>query len=106
MKLFLILFLTLFLAGCRSLQPQHSPALNSTYPGKGTIVILDQDSSFITLNQQAIPGLMSAMLMTYHLTPVSLGIGFHEGENVRFTLQTDPLLRSMNITSLAHSETT
>jgi len=103
MRLLLLLPLLFFVACSSEVPsplPHQFPALNSTYRGQGIITIPNSNSSFITLNQHVIPGLMSAMIMTYRVTPASLADGFNEGDNVTFTLKTDPELRSINITAL------
>jgi protein SCO1/2 len=50
------------------------------YPVRGTVVSTDAPTGSLTLKHQAVPGLMSAMTMTYHLVDPSALSELHPGD--------------------------
>ncbi len=54
--------------------------------GTGTITAIDAPSGVVTLNHDAIPGLMDAMEMQFEAKPSTLLEGLKIGDKVTFTL--------------------
>ena len=78
------------LTGCH-----HNPSLSAAsstkqYPIRGTIVRVDSQDGQITLQHDAIPGLMEAMTMQYPVTDRSALSELHPGDKIIATLLADP----------------
>ena len=77
-------------SGCR--RTANSPTANSAsqqYPIRGTVVATDPATSEVTLNHDAIPGLMDAMTMSYRLEDPSTLSELHPGDLITATLLVD-----------------
>ena len=77
------------LTGCHS---ASAPTASSTkqYPIRGTVVRVDSQDGQITLQHDAIPGLMEAMTMQYPVTDRSALSELHPGDKIIATLLADP----------------
>ncbi len=80
------LFLTLFavlLSGCRQTTPSATPVSNfqqKTFTVRGKIV--STDATHVTLDHEAVPGFMDAMVMTYKLKDPSIVGELHPGDRI------------------------
>ncbi len=83
-----LLSLSLFAAGCRKSGPA-APATQKSFPVKGRIVATDPATGEVTLDHEAIPGYMEAMIMPYKLAqPDTIG-EFHPGDRIAAHLVLD-----------------
>jgi protein SCO1/2 len=82
----LSLFLTLPIAGCR--QSSNSPARTAAsikqFPIRGKVV--STDATHVTLDHEAIPGFMEAMIMPYKLKDPSIVGELHPGDRITATI--------------------
>jgi len=69
-------------AGCRRSEQDASKGRRKTYPLSGVVVGTDYPKGEIVLNQEAIPGLMGAMQMTYPLPTPGILSELHPGDKV------------------------
>ena len=69
-------------AGCRHGEQDASKANRKNYPLRGVVVSTDYPKGEIVLNQEAIPGLMGAMTMTYPLPTPGVLSELHPGDKV------------------------
>src|SRR6202012_4616085 len=78
------------LTGCH--QSPSSSAASSTkqYPIRGTIVRVNTQDGQVTLQHDAIPGLMEAMTMPYPVTDRSALSELHPGDKIIATVLADP----------------
>lgn len=60
------------------------------YPVRGTVVRVDSPDGHITLQHEAIPGLMEAMTMQYPVTDRSALSELHPGDKIVATILADP----------------
>jgi protein SCO1/2 len=83
-----MLLLCVGLAGC-----QHSteilPANTATFALKGTVVGVDAPANQVTLQHDAVPGLMGAMTMPYKLQDAQVAHELHRGDIIRARLLMD-----------------
>lgn len=93
----LILILTLLggaslvgLTGCHRNSPPATASSTKQYPIRGTVVRLDAQDGEITLQHDAIPGLMEAMTMPYPVTDRSALSELHPGDKIMATVLADP----------------
>lgn len=101
----------LFLAGCQSREsnsnPEHPAALTGkvqTYQLKGIVVSSDPASGEVSIDSEAIPGFMEAMIMPYKLAQPSLASELHPGDRITARLQvsdTASLLDQVVVTAQA-----
>ena len=56
------------------------------FHGKGVVTGVDADTGVLTLDDEAIPGLMDAMEMEYQTNPPSLAKGLTKGDKVEFSV--------------------
>jgi protein SCO1/2 len=84
-----ILFITglAILAGCRSDQaddarPAAIPGDTATYQLRGIVVSSDAAKGIVTIDTEAIPGLMGAMTMPYKLAQPGVATELHQGDHV------------------------
>ena len=98
------------LNGCRD---NSSPAIASPtkqYPIRGTVVRVDAPDGQVTLQHEAIPGLMEAMTMAYPVTDHSALSELHPGDKIIATVLADPSpqgpvnLRLSEITVIAQAK--
>lgn len=68
--------------GCRHGEQDVSKAKRKNYPLRGVVVSTDYPKGEIVLNQEAIPGLMGAMTMTYPLPTPGVLSELHPGDKV------------------------
>lgn len=75
------------ITGCRgrAAAPMSKSDTNA-YPVKGIVVRTDPATGDLTLNHQAVPGLMSAMTMTYHVVDRSALSELHPGDLISANL--------------------
>jgi protein SCO1 len=90
----MILFLcALTLAGCRSAgpategQPNATAGDVATYQLKGTVVASDAARGEVSIDAQAIPGFMGAMIMSYKLAQPGIAAELHPGDQVTARLR-------------------
>lgn len=76
--------------GCRRPAPPSPPAGAALhYPIRGVIVKTDPKDGQVTLQHEAIPGLMEAMTMSYPVTNPSAISEMHAGDHISATLEAD-----------------
>jgi Cu/Ag efflux protein CusF len=61
-------------------------AATGIFHGVGTVTEVIAKSGAITLDHEAIPGFMDAMIMTYKVDPPSLSAGLHVGDKIAFDI--------------------
>ncbi len=87
----LFLFGLSVLAGCRSGSPapdEQQPAGDkATYQIKGIVVSSDAAKGAVTLDTEAIPGFMGAMIMPYKLAQPGVATELHPGDHITARLQ-------------------
>ena len=83
-----MLLLCAGLAGCRQ-STEKLPSNTATYSLKGTVVAVDADANEVTLQHDAIPGLMGAMTMPYKLQDGQIAHELHRGDLIRARLLID-----------------
>ena len=86
-ELSLALFLSLLLFGCHppaSTTPGPASTAPRTYSVRGKIV--STDATHVTLDHQAIPGFMAAMIMPYQLADPTVVSELHPGDLITATL--------------------
>src|SRR5215469_10433075 len=77
------------LSGCRHNSPQAATSTKQ-YPIRGTVVRVDAPNGQVTLQHDAIPGLMEAMTMPYPVTDRSALSELHPGDKIIATVLADP----------------
>src|SRR5215469_1891965 len=77
------------LSGCRHNSPQAATSTKQ-YPIRGTVVRIDASDGQVTLQHEAIPGLMEAMTMSYPVTDRSALSELHPGDKIMATILADP----------------
>ncbi|HEY4045964.1 MAG TPA: SCO family protein [Acidobacteriaceae bacterium] len=84
----------LLLAGCQSRQsnsnPEHPAALTGkiqTYQLKGIVVSSDPATGEVSIDSEAIPGFMEAMIMPYKLAQPNIATELHPGDHITARLQ-------------------
>jgi protein SCO1/2 len=78
------------IAGCRQKAPSTQASATKQYPVRGTVVQVDATDGQLTLQHEAIPGLMEAMTMQYPVTNKSALSELHPGDKIMATLLADP----------------
>lgn len=102
MKRLFLMGLFLVLVGCAPPEPPAEEAEPETaepaapetaepagpeyYEAQGTVTAIDPDTSSVTIDHEAIPGLMDAMEMSYTAADAGLLEGIEVGTTVRFRL--------------------
>lgn len=92
------MILTTLLAGATVVSVSgcnHTPSTSATsstkrYPIRGTVVRIDPQDGQVTLQHDAIPGLMEAMTMPYPVTDRSALSELHPGDKIIATVLADP----------------
>jgi protein SCO1/2 len=69
------------LNGCRKPEPA-APVITKTFPIRGKIVATDFAASRVTLDHEAVPGFMDAMIMPYRLADPSIMSELHVGDRI------------------------
>jgi len=78
------------LTGCNHKPSPATSTSTKQYPIRGTVVRVDAQDGEITLNHEAIPGLMEAMTMQYPVTDHSALSELHPGDKIVATMLADP----------------
>ena len=60
---------------------------SNLFHGVGVVTDLNAASAVITIDHEAIPGLMDAMEMPYRVRSPALIVGLHKGDKVDFTVE-------------------
>jgi protein SCO1 len=97
------------LTGCRSDQaddarPAAMPVETATYQLRGIVVSSDATKGIVTIDTEAIPGLMGAMTMPYRLAQPGVATELHAGDHVtaRLRISTSAsLLDQIDVTAQA-----
>jgi protein SCO1/2 len=76
--------------GCHQKAPSTQVSATKQYPIRGTVVQVDDKDGQITLQHEAIPGLMEAMTMQYPVTDKAALSELHPGDKIMATLLADP----------------
>lgn len=94
LSLLIVAFLSCFgllgIVGCHQKSLSTQAAATKQYPIRGTVVKVDSNDGQITLQHEAIPGLMEAMTMDYPVTDKSALSELHPGDKIMATLLADP----------------
>ena len=78
------------LTGCHPSSQAVTATATKQYPIRGTIVRVDSQDGQVTLQHDAIPGLMEAMTMPYPVTDRSSLSELHPGDKIMATVLADP----------------
>ena len=78
------------LVGCNHNSSSSLVSSTKRYPIRGTVVRIDAQDGQITLQHDAIPGLMEAMTMPYPVTDRSALSELHPGDKIMATVLADP----------------
>jgi protein SCO1/2 len=71
------------LSGCKTAAPApQSPGVVKTFPIRGKVVAVDSSKGEITLDHEAVPGFMEAMIMPYKLADPSILSELHPGDRI------------------------
>ena len=79
----------LSLNGCRHSASPRAATSTKQYPIRGNIVRVDAQDGQVTLQHEAIPGLMEAMTMSYPVTDRSALSELHPGDKILATMLAD-----------------
>src|SRR3984885_368905 len=86
----LFLFGLSFLVGCQSSNPakdEQQPGDTATYKLKGIVVSSDAAKGVVTIDAEAIPGFMGAMIMPYKLAQPGVATELHPGDHITARLR-------------------
>lgn len=86
-QVWLVLLLSVAITGCRSSsQPAASPDISNSqsYSVRGKIV--STDATHVTLDHDAVPGFMAAMIMPYRLADPAVVSELHPGDLIKATI--------------------
>lgn len=86
----ILLGATSVLAGCRHTASSSAASSTKRYPIRGTVVRVDAQNAQVTLQHDAIPGLMEAMTMPYPVDDRSALSELHPGDKIIATVLADP----------------
>jgi protein SCO1 len=78
------------LNGCHRSSFSAASSTTKRYPIRGTVVRVDAQDGEVTLQHEAIPGLMEAMTMPYPVTDRSALSELHPGDKIMATVLADP----------------
>ncbi|MGA2276514.1 MAG: SCO family protein [Terracidiphilus sp.] len=84
------LLVLIALTGCHSGQKQNSSQNDKVYHLRGKVVSTDAAQGEVTLNHEAIPGLMEAMTMPYKLKDASILGELHPGDVITADVLVSP----------------
>ena len=88
-----LLFGMIFLSGCQSgnqaedEHPSAIPSQTATYQLKGIVVTSDPAKGVVSIDGEAIPGLMGAMIMPYKLAQPGVANELHTGDHITARLR-------------------
>ena len=103
-SMILFVFGLSILGGCRSDQPAGEDKSAATYQIKGIVVSSDSAKGIVTIDTEAIPGLMGAMTMPYKLAQPGVATELHQGDHVTARLRVSPsasVLDQIDVTAQA-----
>jgi protein SCO1 len=92
------------LGGCRSDHRADEDKGAATYQIKGIVVSSDSAKGMVTIDTEAIPGLMGAMIMPYKLAQPGVATELHQGDHVTARLRVSPsasVLDQIDVTAQA-----
>jgi protein SCO1/2 len=100
------------LSGCRSgnssdEQPTATTVDKATYQLKGIVVACDAAKGVVTIDTEAIPGLMGAMTMPYKLAQPGVATELHPGDHVNARLRistSESVLDQIDVTAQAQPD--
>ena len=78
------------LNGCHHSPSASTASSTKQYPIRGIVVRVDSQDGQVTLQHDAIPGLMEAMTMAYPVTDRSALSELHPGDKIMATILADP----------------
>ena len=88
----LLLILVVGITGCRQVVPPPAGSVVSkTFKIRGKIVATDFAASQVTLDHEAVPGFMSAMIMPYKLADPSIMSELHPGDKITADVLVDQI---------------
>ena len=85
-----ILSILPMMAGCRKPEPA-APAISKTFKIRGRIVATDAAAGKITLDHEAVPGFMDAMIMPYKLADPGIMSELHPGDRITADILVDQI---------------
>ena len=103
-SMILFIFALSIFTGCRSDHPADEGKAAATYQIKGIVVSSDATKGIVTIDTEAIPGLMGAMTMPYKLAQPGVATELHQGDHViaRLRVSTSAsLLDQIDVTAQA-----
>ena len=71
---------------CAGAANADESAATGVFHGVGTVTEVIAKSGAITVDHEAIPGFMDAMIMTYKVDPPALSAGLHVGDKIEFDI--------------------
>src|ERR1700754_321645 len=101
--IFFIFGLSIF-TGCRSDHRADEGKDAATYQLRGIVVSSDAAKGIVTIDTEAIPGLMGAMTMPYKLAQPGVATELHQGDHVNARLRistTASVLDQIDVTAQA-----
>jgi len=84
------LFLAVTMAGCAK-QKTAAPAITKIFKIRGKIVSTDASAGKVTLDHEAVPGFMDAMIMPYKLADPSILSELHQGDTITADVLVDQI---------------
>jgi protein SCO1 len=103
-SMILFIFALRIFTGCRSDHTADEGKAAATYQIKGIVVSSDATKGIVTIDTEAIPGLMGAMTMPYKLAQPGVATELHQGDHViaRLRVSTSAsLLDQIDVTAQA-----
>jgi len=86
----LLCFVLVLVPGCRKPAPA-APAITKTFKIRGKVVATDVGAGKITLDHEAVPGFMDAMIMPYKLADPSIIGELHPGDKITADVTVDQI---------------
>ncbi len=103
-SMILFVFALSVFTGCRSVHRADEDKGAATYQIKGIVVSSDAAKGIVTIDTEAIPGLMGAMTMPYKLAQPGVATELHQGDHVTARLRVSPsasVLDQIDVTAQA-----
>jgi protein SCO1 len=103
-SMILFIFALTIFTGCRSDNRAGEDKTAATYQLKGIVVSSDAAKGIVTIDTEAIPGLMGAMTMPYQLAQPGVATELHTGDHVIARLRVSPsasVLDQIDVTAQA-----
>jgi protein SCO1/2 len=79
---YIAILLVCALGGCRSGKPAPEPTAEQIYQLKGIVVASDAATGKVSIDGEAIPGFMGAMIMSYRLAQPAIAGELHPGDHI------------------------